>query len=54
METRNEFPKKGYQYMLFCFAMFIFLSVLAIIDGPQNSGAVASLNEIVGDVTTPL
>ena len=53
VETRNEFPQKGYQYMLFCFAMFIFLSALAIIDGPEQ-GTTVSLREIVDDVTTPL
>ena len=55
VETRNEFPLKGYKYMLFCFAMAIFLSVLVIIDGPV-AGPVdtVSLSEIVGDVTVPL
>ena len=53
VETRNEYPVKGYQYMLFCFAMCIFLSVLVIIDGPEVSSSV-NLNAIVGDVTVPL
>ena len=53
VETRNEFPVKGYQYMLFCFAMAIFLSVLVIIDGSPEVSSSVNLNAIVGDITLP-